>query len=55
MNKWLLARETGWTLHYIENELDAQEIAEGLIIYDAFDRGVSYVQARAAEKARRSR
>lgn len=47
MQKALLARETGWTLHYIEEQLDAREVTELLEIYDAVDRAHAFKAQRA--------
>lgn len=51
----MLARETGWTLHYIDNELDFTEVEEVLTIYDAVDRAHAYLREREASKAQRGR
>ena len=51
----MLARETGWTLAYIEEQMDFAEVDEVLTIFDAVDRARAYVQERAANKARRGR
>lgn len=47
VNRALLARETGWTYHYIDDELDFTEVTETLAIYDAVDRARAWVQQRA--------
>lgn len=51
----MLARETGWTLEYIEERMDFDEVDEVLTIFDAVDRGRAHVNERAAAKAQRSR
>jgi hypothetical protein len=51
VNKALLVRETGWTLHYVEEELDAREIYELLEIYDAVDRAVAFKAQRRTNTA----
>ena len=51
VNKCMLARETGWTFHYIEEQLDADEIWRVLEVFDAQDRGTAWVRKRAQERA----
>lgn len=51
VNRALLARETGWTYQYIDDELDFTEVEETLAIYEAVDKARAWVHERESRKA----
>ena len=55
VNRAMLARETGWTYDYIDDVMDARDVADTLAIFEAVDKAHAWNQQRQANKNRQGR